>query len=151
MALTLYAHLWIGHNIQDIANSFSSPPSAQYSQNSIMRAIAVWSGAHRLPAHPLPYDPLYIFSFRSIWNYVNLAALAVFLIIGCIWLWKAPNIRTFILAALATLGALLLITPWFFSWYVTWLVALAAVCLPATYTRIGRALLAFTLVFSASA
>ena len=66
-------------------------------------------------------------------------------------MWYAPSIRTFTLAALAALGALLIVTPWFYDWYITWLIGLAAVSLPLSHSRIGRALLAFTLTFSASA
>jgi hypothetical protein len=54
------------------------------------------------------------------------------------------------LATLAVLGVLLLVTPWFFPWYVTWLVGLAAACLPMR-DRLGRAAIGAALVFSASA
>ncbi|HVB25377.1 MAG TPA: hypothetical protein VNG51_25795 [Ktedonobacteraceae bacterium] len=42
-------------------------------------------------------------------------------------------------------------TTWFFPWYVTWLVGLAAVTMPTAKGRAGRALFAFALTFSASA
>jgi hypothetical protein len=66
-------------------------------------------------------------------------------------MWQAPTIRNFALASVVVMGALLIVTPWFYSWYVTWLVGLIAVCLPLKDNRVGRALLAFTLTFSASA
>jgi hypothetical protein len=70
---------------------------------------------------------------------------------GAVCLWRMPTTRTMILASLATLGLLLVVTPWFFSWYVTWLVGLAAISLPTTRDRFGRALVAFALTFSATA
>jgi hypothetical protein len=42
------------------------------------------------------------------------------------------------------------VAPWFLTWYTSWPVALAVVCLPVMYDRKGRALLAFALVFSAT-
>ena len=54
-------------------------------------------------------------------------------------------------ATLALLGALLIVTPWFFPWYVLWLVSLAAVITPTRHERVKRALMGSTLVFSASA
>ena len=110
VALIFYAPFWLGHGIRDIEQTFSSPPSARFSEYSLLRVI-----------------------------------------LATIWIWRIPTTRTMILAALATLGALLIVTPWFFAWYVTWLVGLAIVCLPVSHDRIGRALVAFTLTFSATA
>jgi hypothetical protein len=44
-----------------------------------------------------------------------------------------------------------MVAPWFLPWYVTWLVALAVVCLPVMHEAVARALVAFSLTFSASA
>jgi hypothetical protein len=55
------------------------------------------------------------------------------------------------LAALATLGALLIVTPWFYSWYVLWLLGLAMVSLSPSGKAIGQALIAFALTFSVTA
>jgi hypothetical protein len=52
---------------------------------------------------------------------------------------------------LIALVPVLLTTPWFFSWYVTWILALAVVSLPARQSRWHAALLAFTFTFSCSA
>lgn len=150
-ALALYGPFWIGHSIQSIRSSFTSPPSALYSENSILRALVIWSQQNRLPPHSLENTLIQIFSDHNIWNYINIITIAVVMLIGAIYLWRLPGIHTFVLASLATLGALLIVTPWFFSWYVTWLVGLAAVCLPIAHSRVGRSLLAFTLAFSASA
>jgi hypothetical protein len=46
---------------------------------------------------------------------------------------------------------LLVVTPWFFPWYVVWLVGLVPICLPFAHQRVSRGLLAFALTFSASA
>jgi hypothetical protein len=107
---------------------------------------------HGFPAHTSwAYTPLYVLSQRNVWDKINYVTLGFLLIIATIWIWRVPTTRTMILAALATLGALLIITPWFFAWYVTWLVGLAIICLPVSNDRIGRALVAFTLTFSATA
>jgi hypothetical protein len=152
LALIFYAPFWIRHSVHDIVRSFSSPPSSYFSENSMLRVIVEWIKLHSLPSHTSwTYTPLYILSQRNVWDKINYVTLFCLLIIGAIWLWRVPTIRTMILASLATLGVLLVVTPWFFSWYVSWLVALAAVCLPTTNDRIGRALVAFTLTFSASA
>src|SRR2546429_3625354 len=152
VALTFYAPFWIGHSIPDIVHSFSSPPSARFSEYSLLRTIYQWIKVHGLPAHTSwTYTPLYVLSQRNVWDRINYVTLGCLLIIATIWIWRIPTTRTMILAALATLGALLIVTPWFFAWYVTWLVGLAIVCLPVSNDRIGRALVAFTLTFSATA
>ncbi len=151
IALAFYGPFWIGHSIHDIQLSFTTPPSALYAENSILRAILAWGHDHSLPAHTLGSKLIQIFSVRKVWDDINIAILGIMCILGAIWMWYAPSIRTFTLAALAALGALLIVTPWFYDWYITWLIGLAAVSLPLSHSRIGRALLAFTLTFSASA
>jgi len=152
VALIFYAPFWLGHGIREIVQSFSSPPSARLSEYSLLRVIYQWIKVHGFPAHTSwAYTPLYVLSQRNVWDKINYVTLGFLLIIATIWIWRIPTTRTMILAALATLGALLIITPWFFAWYVTWLVGLAIVCLPVSNDRIGRALVAFTLTFSATA
>jgi hypothetical protein len=151
VALAFYGPFWIGHSIQSIQNSFTSPPSALYAENSILRAILAWNQVHKLPLHTVGNTIIQFFSVRKTWDYINAATLAGAVIAGAIWLWHAPSTRTFLLVSLATLGALLIVTPWFYSWYVTWLVGLVVVCLPIAQNRLGRPLLAFTLTFSATA
>ncbi|HYL42840.1 MAG TPA: hypothetical protein VEU97_05595 [Ktedonobacteraceae bacterium] len=152
IAFAFYAPFWIGHSIHDIIGSFSSPPSAYYAENSILRAFYEWVKNHGLPStSSWTYWPLYILSNHGVWNVINLVALVVMVIIGAIWLWRMPTTQTLIFASLATLGVLLLVTPWFFSWYVTWLVGLAAACLPHRSERYGRALVAFAFTYSATA
>lgn len=144
-ALVCYAPFWLGHSIQQIVFSFSSQPTENFSFNSFLAAISVWQRAHGLPAF------LALFNSRHTWNVITVAALALSVGLGAIWLWRAPTTRTVALAALATLAAFLLVTPWFTDWYVTCLVGLAAVSLPVARDRLGRSLFVLALTFSASA
>lgn len=151
IAALFYAPFWLGHSIQDILTSFSSPPSSILSENSIMRAIHEWILAHGLPSqNSWAATLLTFFNLRVVWDRISYVCLAATLIVGAVWIWRVPTTRTMLLAALLSLGGLLLVTPWFFAWYIIWLVSIAALCLPAI-DRLGRALLAFTLTFSATA
>ncbi|MBA2284021.1 MAG: hypothetical protein H0W02_00910 [Ktedonobacteraceae bacterium] len=151
IALAGYAPFWVGHSVSQIVGSFSAPPSAHLFAFSISQGITGWGITHPQPVHSWGYTLLSLLSQHTLWNYINIGIVCAGMIIGAICLWRSPTMRMLALAALATLGALLVVTTWFFPWYVTWLVSLAAICLPGTSTRIGRGLLAFTLVFSASA
>lgn len=146
------APYWLGHSVHDIIQSFSTPPSALLSENSIMRAVVEWVKVHGLPAKTSwAYTPLNFFNQRKVWDDISYAFMTCTVIIGAIWLWRVPTTRTLILAALLSLEVLLLVTPWFFPWYGIWLVSLATICLPTTLDRIGRALIASTLTFSVTA
>jgi hypothetical protein len=147
VALSLYAPFWIGHSLYAIESSFTSPPSALYAENSIMRAISTWEQSHSALSNTL----VSILVNRKTWDHISILVLAISILAGALAMRKAPTIRNFVLASVASLGALLIVTPWFYSWYVTWLVGLIAVCLPLKGSRTGRAMLAFVLVFSASA
>jgi hypothetical protein len=147
LALAFYVPFWVGHSVRDIVRSFTSPPSATAAYSSVLFAIQ-----HSLPARTSwAYLPLHLLSFHSVWNIINVATLLCALFIGAVCLWRTPTTYTLALTALATSGVLLVITPWFFPWYVVWLVGLVPICLPGAYRRISRALLAFALTFSASA
>ncbi len=147
IVLGFYAPFWVGHSIQDIVRSFTSPPSAKAAYSSILFAIQ-----HSLPARTSwAYLPLHLLSLHSVWSVINIATLLGALFIGAICLWRTPTTHTLALTALATLGALLVVTPWFFPWYVVWLVGLIPICLPVVYRRVSGGLLAFALTFSASA
>jgi len=152
VALVFYAPFWIGHNINEIAQSFSSPPSAHDSEHSLLRAIVEWIKTHGLPDHTSwAYTPLYELSRRKVWDVINYVTLFFVLLLSTIWIWRVPTTRTMVFAALAIFGALFIVTPWFFAWYVIWLVGLAIVCLPLSHEQFGRGLVAFTLTFSATA
>jgi ABC-type multidrug transport system fused ATPase/permease subunit len=150
VALASYIPFWIGYNPRAIIASFTTPPSANSAYGSILSAILNWirwNGQH----NPGRQETLlFLFSQQKIWQIITVITLMSVMIWGIIWLWKAPTARTLALATLAVLGALLLVTPWFFPWYVVWIVGLAAICLPVN-DRSGRALVGATLAFSASA
>lgn len=154
-ALAFYLPFWAGHSIAAIISSFTSPPSANAAYGSILSALLNWIKLQS--DQSWRYTPLYLLSLHSTWQAITIVTLAILLACGIVWVWRSPTIRTLALATLASLGALLLVTPWFFPWYVVWLLGLAAICLPTSQNRIdridriGRALVGATFVFSASA
>src|SRR5579872_1704749 len=151
LALALYIPYWIGHSIWSIIHSFSAPPSSVGIEYSMMSAINAWITKYGYPTTPWAYTFFKVFSNHSVWNNINVVVIIVTIITGIVWLWRNPTMRVFVLAILLTLGSLLIVTPWFFPWYVVWLVAFAAIVLPYSGDTIGRALTAFALVFSVSA
>lgn len=152
LALAFYVPFWLRHNIQAIITSFSAPPSSRFVEFSMLSGINAWITKYGYPPAPSwQYTLLKLFSNHGIWNIINVVVIILTIITGIVWLWHKPTVRVFILAALLTLGSLLVVTPWFFPWYVVWLVALAAIALPRSGDTIGQALTAFALVFSASA
>ncbi len=152
LALAFYIPYWIGHSIWSIIHSFSAPPSSHYIEYSILSAIRAWITQYGYPPTTSGmYTFLKEFSNHAVWNNINVVTITLTIIIGVVWLWRTPTMRVFILATLLTLGSLLIVTPWFFPWYVVWLVALAAIILPYPRDTIGQALTAFALVFSVSA
>lgn len=144
VALAMYLPFWIGHSLSEISASFTMTPSSRFSQNSILRGIEMWHYDHHLATLSPQGVFISILRMRTLWDDLNIAVLVLLCLFGAVWLWKTPTLRTFILASLATLGALLLVTPWFFSWYVTWLIGLIAVALPVRQSRAGTALMVLT-------
>lgn len=149
-ALLFYAPFWIGHSVKAILLSFSSPPSSRLAENSILRASEGWIARYGLPpSSSWMHTILLLLANHTNWNVLNLLVVAFATLIGVALIWRTPTAPTITLAALITLGALLLVTPWFFAWYVTWLVALAAALLASRhYALLRYALLAFALAFS---
>ncbi len=148
--LLLYAPFWIGWSIKDIIGSFSATPAAYLANGSILRALEEWKIAYGQPTSGLSGFLFAFFLNRSTWNGIDAIATGIALLLAMLWIWRAPSIHTLVLAGQAILGIILLVTPWFFPWYVTWLIPLAVIALPARQERIGRALIGSTLVFSAS-
>jgi hypothetical protein len=144
-ALMFYGPFWIGHSIKDIANGFSSQPTAHSAYDSILIFVRVLNKMHSLPAY------LLLFTSRDTWDIIILIAILCALAAGIALLRQAPTTRTVVLATLLTLGSFILLTAWFVPWYVTWLVSLAVICLPVARDRPGRSLFTFALAFSASA
>jgi hypothetical protein len=151
LALMFYSPYWIGHSIGDIHYSFTSPPSSRLGENSIMLAIYHWGYANHLFSHTPGGLIVSYLGSRWLWDAINIVLVGIVCILSAVRLRRSTTILTFMLTALATLSVLLIITPWFFSWYVTWLVGLVVLTLPVRESRFGRALLAFALAFSASA
>lgn len=148
LALAFYGPFWIGHSLQAIRASFQNPPSALGAENSFMRSVIEW-----LHLHPAQTQNglLRLLSTRWLWDDLTLAVIALCLIVGAVQLWSRPALRTFVVVSLLTMCAILLITPWFFSWYLAWPLGLAALGLPLRQKRVETALLTLTLVFSGSA
>lgn len=140
VTLAFYGPFWIGHNLNAIRASFTTTPSALNAQNSVLRALLMWNYDHHVAAQSLQGRFIHFFSARKLWDELTIVVLGLFCLLGMFWLWKTPTLRTFALASVATLGALLLVTPWFFSWYVTWLIGLVAIAIPVRQSRPGTAL-----------
>lgn len=147
LTLVFYGPFWFGHDLQAIIASFKSPPSSLYSENSFMRSVVDWLMHHSARQNGL----LLLLSRRDFWNKLNFTAIILCLLLGAVLFWFKPTIRAFVVIALATMCVILLITPWFYSWYVTWILGLAVICLPTRRSRIETALLALTCTFSFSA
>lgn len=147
VALAFYGPFWLGHSPQAIVDSFRNTPSSLYAENSFMRSIGEWQLYHKT-LHSALLDFL---GSRHFWDDLTIAGILLCLLLGTIRLWHKPTTRTFVVIALSTMSVILLITPWFFSWYITWLLGLSVVCLPVRLNRIEAALLAFVYTFSFSA
>lgn len=148
----LYGPFFIGHSLSAITASFTSLPSNTLAAHSLLNIILEQVNLHsNLASNAL----VHIISSHKVWNDLNTLVLLASLLLGAIWLWRKPDTRTAIFATLLTLDALLIVTPWLFPWYVTWVVGLAAIALPPTTTKrnstFEHALLVSTLVFSATA
>ncbi len=152
ISLLLYLPFWIGHSIPAIVQSFSLAPSSYASQNSIMRTFVELVRHHGLPP-PTSwlYTPEYLLSLHATWSVINIIVLAIVLVIGANLLWHVPTTRSMLLAGLIVFEAVLIVTPWFFSWYVLWIIGLAALLLTERNDTRGKAVILFAFVFSASA
>ena len=147
IALAFYGPFWFGHSLTEIIGSFKNPPSALYAENSFLRSIAEWQ-LH----HPALHNGLLAFlGNRHLWDDLTIVGIALCLLLGTRQLWRKPTTRTFVVVALTTMSVVLLITPWFFAWYLSWLLGLSAVCLPVSLKRGEAALLALVYTFSFSA
>ncbi|MGH2507732.1 MAG: hypothetical protein ACRDHZ_10085 [Ktedonobacteraceae bacterium] len=146
LILLSYGPFWFGHTFAAILVGFKQAPSALYAENSFMHSAIVW--LHEKPATTFPWTLL---TYRPFWDVLTYLGPALGLLLGAYKLWLTPTIRNCVLVALIALIPVLLTTPWFFSWYVTWIWALAVISLPARQSRWQSALLAFTLTFSFTA
>ncbi|HJT57403.1 MAG TPA: hypothetical protein VJ761_12965 [Ktedonobacteraceae bacterium] len=147
LVLAFYVPFWLGHSPNAVIKSFSDNPVATWAENSYMRSVINW-----LHVHPEQKDnPLLMFlSWRQVWDVIEYIAIALCLFFGVRRLWVTPTVETFLTIALATMCIVLLLTPWFFTWYGTWIVGLAVVCLPARRNRVVWAFFILALTFSYS-
>ena len=147
-----YLPFWLGHSISAIVKSFSLAPSSYFAENSLLRVFYERVKSHGFPPHTSwLYWPIYLFSRRRTWDIINTIILAATLGMGAKLLWRVPTTRSMIFAALVVFEAVLIVTPWFYAWYVLWIVALAALVLTEHDSGTHKMGILFTFVFSASA
>jgi hypothetical protein len=152
VSLALFAPFWKGHHLSAIIGSFSALPSATHAENSVLRVALEWVKQYGMPSRTSRlYTPLHILSSHSAWSKLNELVLAVCLLLGTALLWWRPTWRSLVLASLFTLEAILIVTPWFYSWYILWIVALAAILLAQSGSRLSRACILFAFTFSLTA
>jgi hypothetical protein len=150
--LLFYAPFWIGHNLPAIVGSFSAAPSSNTAENSIMRIFVERVKLYGLPPHTSwLYRPVYSLTYRTTWDRINTLLLLGTLGLGAVLLWRTPTTRSLVVAGLIVFEAVLIVTPWFYSWYVVWIIALAALLLTERSYGRNKAILLFAFVFSASA
>ena len=152
VSFVCYLPLWLGHGVPEIVKSFATPPSALWAENSFLRSIQDGLKVNGYPAATSPLYPLAsVLSRRVFWDRISAGALACSLLVGGVFIWRAPTVHRLVLVLLASLCVLLVVTPWFYPWYVQWVVTLAAAALAGPLWRLGKTLLVFVLTFSASA
>ncbi len=151
VALAFYAPFWVGHSAGEILFSFTSAPAARSASNSLLSVILIGKDFLHIPPTILSGQFLNELSQRSLWDRITLVAVVGSSVLSARQLWRKPTILTFAQTSLIVLSVLLMVTPWFYPWYILWLVGLAIVCLPPVTNRWGRALVGFALVFSLSA
>jgi len=152
IALLLYAPFWLGHSVAAIIHSFSTAPSSYYGEHSLFRAFIEWAKLYGSPPNTSwKYRLLHVLSLRSTWDTINIAVLLTTLLLGFVLLWRVPTIQNVVFATLLVFEGVLLVTPWFYSWYVLWIVPLAALLFAGFDTPRNRAFTLFAFVFSASA
>jgi hypothetical protein len=137
-----YLPYWIGYSPMAILKSFGTPPSSSGAQNSLMKVATFVQGSTLISN---------ILANRRVWSVVDVLAIGISVLVGAWYVWRKPSMRTIVVGSLATLVVILLVTPWFYSWYVVWLVILVPLALAFPIGRNTKALLAFCLTFSATA
>ena len=150
--LLFYAPFWIGHSVPSIVRSFSLAPSSYFAENSIMRVFVEHVKLYGLPPHSSwLYRPVYSLSHRIMWDRINAILLIGTLGVGAVLLWRAPTTRSIVFAALIVFEGVLIVTPWFYPWYVLWVIALAAPLLTENRKGENKIVILFAFVFSVSA
>lgn len=148
MALAFYGPFWWGHSLQAVVQSFTNVPSSTGAKHSFFESVKVWLEIHRTSTQPAW---LAFMNSRKVWDDLSYLALLLCLLLSARTLWRKPTPGGMRTLALAMMCSVLLITPWFYPWYITWPVALAAIALPRREQRTTLVLLALALVFSYTA
>jgi 4-amino-4-deoxy-L-arabinose transferase and related glycosyltransferases of PMT family len=140
-----YSPFWIGHSAHDIIATVTAQPSSAEAINSLLSTFVYYNDAHQLPAY------LAILKSHKLWSLLNILAMLAPIAIGCLYLRRKQDTRTIALIIIASFAGFLITAPWFFSWYLTWIIGVVPFILPIEKSRFTRALLAFSLTFSATA
>ncbi len=143
--LLFYAPYWLGHSVQAIVHTFSAQPATLFTFNSLAAATQIWGQQHSIPPLLMPLLN------ADVWRTIELVGMLCMLLVGWRSLRKAPTIGGVVMATLAILTIFCLTTNWFLPWYVTSLVALAAIGMWTLHGRTGYALIGCVLTFSFSA
>ncbi|HTI14706.1 MAG TPA: hypothetical protein VL461_09080 [Dictyobacter sp.] len=143
-----YLPFWVGHSWEAIRDSFTSPPSAHEAYGSIEEAIDNWLAVHK-QSHTTFL--LAIGNSHTFWQTLTIIGIVCTLVCGAVWLWYQPTPQTLTRTILLMFSAMLTTTPWFFPWYVLWLISLAIASFSERRTHSGRALFIFAVVFSFTA
>ena len=146
LVVLAYLPYWIGHSPIAILKSFGAPPSSNGAENSLMKVASL------LKQNGVASGPIItLLANHSFWSIVDVLAMMIAVLVGAWYTWRSPSMQTMVLGSLATLAIILLVTPWFYSWYVVWLMILVPLALAFPIGRATKALLAFCLTFSATA
>jgi hypothetical protein len=148
VVLACYGPFWLGHSPAAILSSFRTPPSSIWAVNSYLRDLIDWRALHPAWQYQLW---MIVLTKRKFWDALNALLVLFCLAIMLVTLRRRPTYNTFLTLALAMMCVLLLVTPWFFSWYITWIVGLAAVALPRHSSERSTSWIALALVYSVTA
>lgn len=147
LIIGFYLPFLLGHSIPDIIKSFSSPPSSYLSYNSIQQAAGRWLDWNKSQQGSVSYMIFTFLAARTVWQIINVIVIGASLLAGLIALWRKPSIQIWSLACITFLSLLYLVITWLFPWYITWIIGLACICLPAQ-DRLPRALVGTALQFT---
>jgi hypothetical protein len=102
-------------------------------QEKLPLVLQLWNGEsatlHSMSASRI--SGLFV-SSRQVWNVINYIAIALCLLFGARGLWETPTLETFLTLTLAMMCIVLLLTPWFFPWYIIWIVGLGSCVLTSS-------------------
>jgi hypothetical protein len=143
--LLFYAPFWFGHGLPEIMATFIAPPSSQRGVNSLFRIFV--EEAKGKSSSTIPWW-IQVFNQRGVWNGINLLAFLLLLGAGTCWLKQRPTVPALGLLMLYVQAGLLIVTPWFYPWYLIELVALLPILLIGTLSRLGRSMFVFVLAIS---